>query len=504
MLGVELPPPLVARISNTSTDVKRILGAAVLLVLWACGEADVGTDPQPPGDGPAPEAPTLEIVGGAGEGDTIQARLVTLEVAVTRGTVAQEGVVVEFSTGADLFQPHTVYLFHWRNTAVDTTDASGRASAVVEFGSVSGAGSVLVRVPSLNLSASADYTTLPGQPDSVLILPRDTAMYVGMTLQLSYSVSDRFGNPTDDVPTFSAGAGITVDGNGLVRAVSHTRTAVLATAATAVDSALFSVVPEGIIAAGINSPSIGRITHLVIFSLDGSRFDTLFTHPAPHESNWGPSWSPDGSGVVFTPDAQPYVVDTLGSVSRLIPETAMWEALWPEYSPDGQAVYFTGTLTNMGENNRLWRVTTNGTDLAPVPGFSTNDGIWLTASCSPDGSRIVLADPSAHLLSILTLASSTVVHYPLIAFTPRWSPTADLIVFAGSGLMGMYTVRSDGTELRELIPSTRPILRGLSWSPDGEWIIARSHPSLIVVNAETGLEIPIPFTTDLSEPSWRH
>jgi hypothetical protein len=484
--------------------VKRGLGAAVLLVLWACGEANLGTDPPPPGDGNVLEDAKLEIVSGAGETDTIQARLVTLEVAVTRGTAGQEGVALEFSTGAERFQPHTVYLYPSRNTAVDTTDASGRASATVEFGPVAGAGSVLVSVPSLNLSATANYTTLPGQSDSISILPRDTAMYVGMTLQLSYGVFDRLGNHTDDVPTFSAGGGITVDGSGLVEAVSHTRTRVLATAATAVDSALFSVVPEGTIVAGTNSPSIGRITHLVVFSLDGSRFDTLFTHPKPHESSWGPSWSPDGSSVVFTPDAQPYVVDTLGGVSRLIPDIAMWEALWPEYSPDGQAVYFTGTLTNMGENNRLWRVTTNGTDLAPVPGFSTSDGIWLTVSCSPDGSQIVLADPSAHRLSILTLASSTVVHYPLIAFNPRWSPTQDLIAFAGSGLRGMYTVRSDGTELRELIPSTRPILRGLSWSPDGDWIIARTHPSLIVVNAETGLEIPIPFTTDLSEPSWRH
>jgi hypothetical protein len=43
---------------------------------------------------------------------------------------------------------------------------------------------------------------------------------------------------------------------------------------------------------------------------------------------------------------------------------------------------------------------------------------------------------------------------------------------------------------------------GLSWSPDGEWLIYRAA-TITLVNATTGLELPLAFARYLIDPVWR-
>jgi Tol biopolymer transport system component len=93
-------------------------------------------------------------------------------------------------------------------------------------------------------------------------------------------------------------------------------------------------------------------------------------------------------------------------------------------------------------------------------------------SWSPDGKKLVYKHGKQ--LVILTLADNKTVpltdgsHYDNF---PEWSPKGDLIMFTSdrSGDFELYTVRTDGTGVRQLTDT--PGMNAHSvWSPDGEWI----------------------------------
>jgi hypothetical protein len=45
---------------------------------------------------------------------------------------------------------------------------------------------------------------------------------------------------------------------------------------------------------------------------------------------------------------------------------------------------------------------------------------------------------------------------------------------------------------------------GLAWSPDGQWLLGRQTAGrLALVRVSDGLTIPLRFTIDLFQPSWR-
>jgi hypothetical protein len=49
-----------------------------------------------------------------------------------------------------------------------------------------------------------------------------------------------------------------------------------------------------------------------------------------------------------------------------------------------------------------------------------------------------------------------------------------------------------------------PFDPGLAWSPDGVWLLGHRMPGpLVLVRVVDGLEIPLPYATELWQPSWR-
>ena len=230
--------------------------------------------------------------------------------------------------------------------------------------------------------------------------------------------------------------------------------------------------------------------------------------PLPWLSDQFVRWSPDSDQVLFTQGASLYAVSEDGPRLRELARGSVeiprdsWGAIGTMIafgvSPDGERVAY-ATCENPQQDLRKaieefgWREATSryGYELAAI----RIDGTQLQRltkttdfenypSWSPDGERIAFlrtrgdGDPMslANRASLATMAAdgsdrqTIVTGFDSLAMRPpSWSPDGRRLAFAGddgeSGL-SIYTVRTDGTELRRLADT----LSGPSWLPDGERI----------------------------------
>ncbi|MBC8252900.1 MAG: PQQ-binding-like beta-propeller repeat protein [Ardenticatenia bacterium] len=184
-----------------------------------------------------------------------------------------------------------------------------------------------------------------------------------------------------------------------------------------------------------------------------------------------PQWLPDGNRVVFTTHAHTYVINADGSDLTELPVN--FET--PIVSPDGTKITGSG----------------NGLIVAQIDGGGTVDLTNCTES------------------------------KPCSIGSPTWSPEGQWIAFNGGFLRrpgqidaGLWVARTDGSELRQLLPSWNRTITP-SWSPDGARIAFVSPPSidatdgpyeLYVMDSDSGdVVTKLPFTADTiypSRPAW--
>ena len=479
--------------------VSPLLSLAIPLVALTCSE------PAGPGLGP----PGLTIDAGAGVADTIDthpAQALIVEVRTAMGRPAR-GAVVRFA-GLPIdnrpFSPTTVtvgpldrepLLTLW----VDTVDADGRAEALVALGPRAGPGGVEITVPELGLRDTAIYTIYPGKAVAVVSEPADTALAVSRDFALRARAYDRYGNVRADTLTFAAdSAAATVSATGTVSGVTAGRARVrVRDAAGHADTSWVSVVPQGTIAA--LSP-----TGIAIVDLDGSNYRPV---PGVGAAAWV-DWNPRGDTLVFSSsdyDSWLFVSDLVAAPRRLITDsTGLLSEYHPQYSGDGQWIYFGGSAAF--QNPAIWRVRPDGTSPARVgpvnPNISdyhpapTNDGL-LVAYISDRCCYPVLG------LFLLHVQSGVVDSLAPSAITPRWSPGDSLIGFVTQG-QGIWVIRPDGSGLRQLTPVGLSYYQGFDWSPAGDWIIARGpNDHLQVIRVADGLVLDLPHFTNLDRPAWR-
>lgn len=155
-----------------------------------------------------------------------------------------------------------------------------------------------------------------------------------------------------------------------------------------------------------------------VMNIDGSTPHALTSDSANEDH---PSWSPDGSRIVFERGSALYVMNADGTnVQRLTPDEVI-EAASPSWSPDGATIAFVSR-----PGSAAWHIYTikpDGTGLKPLTSGLDND---VDPSWSPDGSRIIFGSTRG---------------YP--------SP--------GS----IWSMRPDGTDMRRLSTGT--------WEADPAW-----------------------------------
>lgn len=118
----------------------------------------------------------------------------------------------------------------------------------------------------------------------------------------------------------------------------------------------------------------------------------------------------------------------------------------------------------------------------PVPtrqvSIDVTEGTWMNVDVSPDG-RTVLFDLLGDLYTMpMTGGTPTRIAAGMaVEHQARFSPDGARIVFSSDsdGAENIWIMDVDGSNRRQLTHETFFLVSGASWSPDGDYIIARKH-----------------------------
>ena len=116
------------------------------------------------------------------------------------------------------------------------------------------------------------------------------------------------------------------------------------------------------------------------------------------------------------------------------------------------------------------------------------------------GRRLAYVDVNRGGLSLLDLATGAMTPLNIAAATPRWSPSGNWIVYGTGGTLRL--VHPDGTGVTD-VAGARPFDRRADWSPDAEWLLARSATRLELIEVKSGMILPLGWATGLIRPAFK-
>jgi imidazolonepropionase-like amidohydrolase/Tol biopolymer transport system component len=110
--------------------------------------------------------------------------------------------------------------------------------------------------------------------------------------------------------------------------------------------------------------------------------------------------------------------------------------------------------------------------------FDTDEGTWMSCDVSPDGKSIVfdlLGD--IYRMSINGGSAERLSGGASWEVQPRFSPDGKLIAFTSDrdGGDNIWVMDSDGKNRRQVTKETSRLLNTPTWTPDGQYILARKH-----------------------------
>jgi hypothetical protein len=368
------------------------------------------------------------------------------------------------------------------------------------MGGVTRAAARAISLALCNAAACGFFDPLDQDGLRVLMAPPDTALYVGAQFHAHGMMRNSYGDvyPSEHLTYSGLDPAVMVWRSGTVTGVTYGRARVTVMREHLADTGWVSVVPSGTLAISSHST-------VDVANVDGSAFRTLAS--AGQGGGGAPTWLPGTAGLVYhyaipggAGARQLFVTDLTGSSRPLV------SGEYPRAARDGSWVYFQN-------GSAIWRVRLDGSGLEQLSPVGTNVP-YGHPDPSPDGTELVAIRgrfPFEGTFDVIVrdLAAGSERAVGVAGLFPRWSPDGGQIAYwSGDPFAGrrgtIAVVNADGTANHQVSAAGRFYdARGPDWSPDGQWLIARSDSTLDLVEVATGLTLPLGYVAGHLDASWR-
>jgi Tol biopolymer transport system component len=213
-----------------------------------------------------------------------------------------------------------------------------------------------------------------------------------------------------------------------------------------------------------------------------------------------PSWSPDGSRLVFValPPAgnynDLYVMQANGKGRHRLTSTAKINEFQPAWSPNGRWIAYAqqdGVYLMKANGKKRHLIVSDGREPGWVAG---SKGLVFTRQTSRWDGIVLRTDTAGkHIKTLL---------HPRVDASPSWSPGGTEVAFTRDGVVNL--VGADGGSPQSIgLSGSDP-----SWSPDGANIVVASGLDLVIANADgtdphpVGIGLDPTLFTAVSQPDW--
>lgn len=277
-------------------------------------------------------------------------------------------------------------------------------------------------------------------------------------------------------------------------------------------------------------------SEIYVMNADGSSPTNLTNHS---DSDYLPVWSPDGNQIAFTTNREStgpilnvdpkllingynieiFVMNADGSGQTNVSNHPGWDG-YPSWSPNGsQLVFQTDRDANNGIllgivpddlGQEIYVVDVSGTNPINLSNSPEND---VYPSWSPDGLKIVFqsyrdGNPEIYTMNPDGTGQTQLTNHPDSDMSPSWSPDGSWITFHSSrdGNMEIYKMTKDGLSQTRL--TTDPEWDwGPSWSINGQAIVFQSHrdgnSEIYIMNANGAFQQRLTNDTEWdAHPVW--